>query len=57
MRVPPENELVQGLSGNAGRKPPFGGGRVKNRAYGRSSAAGVPGGSASYATSEKTTSP
>src|SRR5581483_7554959 len=59
MRVPPLNpETPHGFGGNAGANPGRRcGGSVKYRTNGARSAEGVPGGSASYAWSEKTTRP
>ena len=56
--MPPLKVVVQGFGGSVGAKPAcVCCGSVKSRTSGARSAAGVPGGSASYAWSEKTTSP
>ena len=58
MRVPALNWLDQGLPGGSGTVPGVVClGTTKNRSKARSSVAGVPGGSAWYAVSEKRTSP
>ena len=58
IRVPPLNVVCHGFAGKAGAKPgTFCWGSVKKRTNGARSAAGVPGGSASYASSENSTRP
>ena len=54
--MPALNAFVQGFVGTV-IAPPVCSGRSKRRAKERSSAAGVPGGSARYAVSEKTIRP